>query len=97
MKIKASKLLKELLANSQKAFDSEDKNIQSAINDIIDFATIPDYETILKIINLNNEYLRASIIKTVLSTLIQNGVLENDIKSDNVSNIKAAYESSLNI
>ena len=35
MKIKASKLLKELLTNSQKAFNSEDKNIQSAINDTI--------------------------------------------------------------
>lgn len=84
-KCKTSEIFNELLSISQASLAVEDKHLVEKLKDVFRTTDIPDYETILKIIQANNEYLRMSMIRTVIAVLVKHGFLENDLNSSRVT------------
>ncbi len=89
-KTKASDLLYQMIFNSQKIFIAEDENYTKSMynilsNDIISQNKDFDLKTVAKIIRNNDEFIRISMIKTILQTLIENNIIEKDIDIFDVS------------
>lgn len=77
-KIKASELFVKLVVNSQHSMKSEDQQLIKRIAE--NHGNIEgDVEKILNDISMSNEYIRISIIKTTVMTLIELGMVEEDI------------------
>ncbi len=77
-KIKASELFVKLVVNSQHSMKSEDQQLIKRLAD--NHGNIEgDIEKILNDISMSNEYMRISIIKTTVITLIELGIIEKDI------------------
>lgn len=86
-KIKASDLFVELMLTSQVAMASEDNQVTKRIAE--NHPTIRESEKLLiKDISINNEYMRISMIKTTIMTLVKLGIVEEDINmlNPNISN-----------
>lgn len=77
-KIKASELFIKLILNSQYSMASEDDQV---INRMLEnHKKIDSYtKKILSDITINNEYMRISMLKTTVLTLIELGIIENDV------------------
>lgn len=89
-KTKASDLLYQMIFNSQKVFIAEDENYIQSMHNILANNMIPqnqnvDCKTLVSVIHNNNEFMRISFIKTILQTLIENNIIENDIDIFDVS------------
>lgn len=78
-KLKASKLFEDLFKNSQRAFISEEDNLKNALTKVGNGVKINEFEFALSAIRFNNEFLRLSMIKALISTLIDNDIVEADI------------------
>ena len=78
--IKASELLKNLSYNLQKSFIDEDKHIIPVIEKIRQEENNITYDTILKVLRVHDEFIRFALIKTIIQTLIDNALIENDIQ-----------------
>lgn len=77
-KIKASKLFVKLVVNSQHSMKSEDQQFIKRIAE--NHGSIDgDIQKIISDISMSNEYMRISIIKTIVITLIELGIVEKDI------------------
>lgn len=77
-KIKASELFVKLVVNSQRSMKSEDQQLIKRIAE--NHGSIEgDIEKIINDISMSNEYMRISIIKTTVITLIELGIVEKDI------------------
>lgn len=77
-KIKASELFVKLVVNSQHSMKSEDQQLIKRIAE--NHGNIEgDIEKIINDISMSNEYMRISIIKTTVITLIELGIVEKDI------------------
>lgn len=77
-KIKASELFVKLVVNSQHSMKSEDSNLIKRIAE--NHGSIGgDLEKIIHDISMSNEYMRFSIIKTAVITLVELGMVEKDI------------------
>lgn len=77
-KIKASELFVKLVVNSQHSMKSEDQQLIKRIAE--NHGSIEgDIEKIINDISMSNEYMRISIIKTTVITLIELGMVEKDI------------------
>lgn len=74
-KIKASELFKILVKDSQSSFASEDKRITMHIQKYYNNTT----KDIFDMIGKNNEYIRFSLIKTMVLSLCDIGIVEKDI------------------
>ena len=98
-KIKVSELLKQMVTDSQKALSSEDTRIQEHIFTITgnknikrDNATLED---VLSIISKNNEYLRFSLIKSVILSLENLDLIENDLNINDRDKIDTIIHNAL--
>lgn len=77
-KIKASELFVKLVVNSQRSMKSEDQQLIKRIAE--NHGSIEgDTEKILNDISMSNEYMRITIIKTTVMTLIELGIIEEDV------------------
>ena len=77
-KIKASDLFVKLVVNSQRSMESEEQQLIKRIAE--NHGSIEgDVEKIINDISMSNEYMRISIIKTTVITLIELGMVEKDI------------------
>ncbi|MCR2050391.1 hypothetical protein NSB25_24415 [Acetatifactor muris] len=77
-KIKASELFVKLVVNSQHSMKSEDQQLIKRIAE--NHRSIEgDIEKILNDISMSNEYMRISIIRTTVITLIELGIIEKDV------------------
>lgn len=77
-KIKASELFVKLVVNSQHSMKSEDQQLIKRIAE--NHGSIEgDIHKIISDISMSNEYMRISIIKTTVITLIELGIVEKDI------------------
>ena len=77
-KIKASELFVKLVVNSQRSMESEEQQLIKRIAE--NHGSIEgDVEKIINDISMSNEYMRISIIKTTVITLIELGMVEKDI------------------
>jgi hypothetical protein len=84
-KIKASDLFVELMLTSQIAMASEDSQIIKRISE--NHPDISDSEKMLiKDIGISNEYMRISMIKTIIITLVKLGIVEEDVDILNLNN-----------
>ena len=77
-KIKTSELLRRMIYNSKLSYISEDKRFLDSIkvysfNDTITFRDVRD------MLLLSQEFVRTSMIKTMLKTLQDYSLIENDI------------------
>ena len=79
MKIKTSILMKDLIKNSQISMQEEDNNLIQSITKYINEKSVYNIENMLEIINLNNEFVRMVFVKTIIKTLIEYDILDNDI------------------
>lgn len=77
-KIKASELFVKLIVNSQHSMKSEDQKLIKRIAENHE-SIEGDTEKIIKDISMSNEYMRISIIKTTVITLIELGIVEKDV------------------
>lgn len=76
--IKASELFVKLVVNSQHSMKSEDQQFIKRMAE--NHGSIEDdVEKTLNDISISNEYMRISIIKTTVMTLIELGMVEEDI------------------
>ena len=80
-KIRTSELMEKMIVNSQKSFISEDKSLQAAIlkNVYMDNNDAMSLIDVVRLISLNNEYLRISFIKAFCKTLEEYRLLDKDI------------------
>lgn len=77
-KIKASELFVKLVVNSQYSMKSEDQQLIKRIAE--NHGSIEgDIEKIINDISMSNEYMRISIIKTTVITLVELGIVEKDM------------------
>lgn len=86
-KIKASELFVKLVVNSQYSMKSEDQQLIKRIAE--NHGSIEgDIEKIINDISMSNEYMRISIIKTTVITLVELGIVEKDmdILNSDISN-----------
>ena len=77
-KINASELFVKLIVNSQHSMKSEDQKLIKRIAENHE-SIEGDTEKIIKDISMSNEYMRISIIKTTVITLIELGIVEKDV------------------
>lgn len=77
-KIKASELFVKLVVNSQHSMKSEDQQLIKRIAENHGSIEV-NIEKIINDISMSNEYMRISIIKTTVITLIELGIVEKDI------------------
>ena len=77
-KIKASELFVKLVVNSQHSMKSEDQQLIKRIAENHGSIEV-NIENIINDISMSNEYMRISIIKTTVITLIELGIVEKDI------------------
>lgn len=76
-KIKASNLFVKLVVNSQRSIESEKNKILQRVTE--NHSDNDSYtKSIISDIEMNSEFLRFSIIKTTILTLIEFGIVEND-------------------
>lgn len=95
-KIKASELFVKLVVNSQRSMESEDQQLIKRIAE--NHGTLEsDTEKIVKDINMSNEYMRISIIKTTIITLIELGIVEEDIDILNFNNSNKLVSKAMDI
>lgn len=95
-KIKASDLFVELMLTSQVAMASEDNQVTKRIAE--NHPTIMDSEKqLIKDISINNEYIRISMIKTTIMTLIKLGIVEEDMDILNPNNSNQLVEKAMDI
>lgn len=95
-KIKASDLFVELMLTSQVAMASEDNQITKRIAE--NHSNITDIEKqFIKDISMNNEYIRISMIKTTIMTLIKNGIVEEDMDILNPNNSNKLVSKAMDI
>ncbi len=95
-RIKASDLFVKLVVNSQRSMKSEDQQLIKRIAE--NHGTIEsDAEKILKDISMSNEYMRISIIKTTVTTLIELGIVEEDMDILNPNNSNQLVEKAMDI
>ena len=80
-KLKTSELIEKMIINSQQCFISEDKTLQEAILKNVDKNSCEamSLTDVVRMISLNNEYLRISFIKALCKTLEEYKVLDKDI------------------
>lgn len=78
-KIKSSELLEKIIYNSQKSMQSEDYQIKKAFYDECSGKMNDELKLVLKLIDLNNEFLRISFAKSTIQTLSDYGLIDNDI------------------
>lgn len=79
-KIKASELFKQLVIDSQKSLASEDEQMKKRLNENNSLKSKPlTYNNVLYIIGMNNEYIRFSLLKTMILTLCNLHMIENDL------------------
>lgn len=77
-KLKASELFVKLMVNSQFAMLSEDNNLTHRIaENHLNISN--DVKKILEDISMSNEYMRISMIKASIITLVELGIVEGDI------------------
>ncbi len=76
-KIKASELFVKLVVNSQRSMESEKQKLLKHINENHS-KNNSDFKSVISDFEMNNEFLRFSIIKTTILTLIEFGIAEND-------------------
>lgn len=95
-KIKASDLFVELMLTSQVAMASEDQQLikrikenHGVIND--------DVEKLLKDVSMSNEYMRISMIKTTIMTLIKLDIVEEDMDILNPNNSNQLVDKAMDI
>lgn len=94
--IKASELFVELVLTSQVAMASEDNQITNRIAE--NHPAITDVEKqFIKDISMNNEYIRISMIKTTIMTLIKYGIVEEDIDILNPNNSNMLVSKAMDI
>lgn len=94
-KIKASELFVKLVVNSQRSIESEKQKLLKHINENHS-ENNSDIKSVMSDFEMNNEFLRFSIIKTTILTLIEFGIAENDcdIFDETITNklIKDAFQ-----
>lgn len=94
-KIKASELFVKLVVNSQRSMESEKQKLLKHINENYS-ENNSDFKSVITDFEMNNEFLRFSIIKTTILTLIEFGIAENDcdIFDETITNklIKDAFQ-----
>lgn len=79
-KIKASELFKQLVIDSQKSLASEDEQMKNRLNENNNLKSKSlTYNDILYIVGMNNEYIRFSLLKTMILTLCNLHIIDNDI------------------
>lgn len=78
-KIKASELFKSLIKNSQLAFISEDENYTKSMQKILGEKLSPEQIQLIDLIHVNNEFMRISLAKAVITTLNEYGFVNIDI------------------
>ena len=78
-KISASELFKKLIVNSQYALASEDEQIKKRILECISGKKEIHFPELISILGMNNEYMRISMCKTIVSTLCEMNIIEKDI------------------
>lgn len=94
--IKASELFVELIFTSQVAMASEDNQITNRIAE--NHTAITDIEKqFIKDISMNNEYIRISMIKTIIMTLIKHGIVEEDMDILNPNNSNMLVSKAMDI
>ena len=93
-KIKASELFVKLVVNSQRSMESEKQKLLKHINE--NHSDNDNIKCVISDFEMNNEFLRFSIIKTTILTLIEFGIAENDcdIFDETITNrlIKDAFQ-----
>lgn len=95
-KIKASDLFVELMLTSQVAMTSEDNQVTKRIAE--NHPTIGDSEKqLIKDISINNEYMRISMIKTIIMTLIKLDIVEEDMDILNPNNSNQLVKKAMDI
>lgn len=95
-KIKASELFVKLVVNSQRSMQSEEQQLIKRIAE--NHGTVEgNIEKILKDISMNNEYMRISIVKTTVITLIELGIVEEDIDILNPDNSNQLISKAMDI
>ncbi len=95
-KIKASDLFVELMFTSQVAMASEDNQVTKRIAE--NHPTVGNSEKqLIKDISINNEYMRISMIKTTIMTLIKLGIVEEDMDILNPNNSNQLVEKAMDI
>jgi len=93
-RIKASDLFVELMLTSQVAMASEDNQVTKRIAE--NHLTVGDSEKqLIKDISINNEYMRISMIKTTIMTLIKLGIVEEDMDILNPNNSNQLVEKAM--
>lgn len=99
-KIKASELFEKLVNDTQKAMASEDPRIQGHLFTLtgnkkikVDHTTFQD---VLTIISKNNEYLRFSMIKSIILTLSDLNIIENDVNINDTEQVDKIINTALN-
>lgn len=95
-KIKASDLFVELMLTSQVAMASEDNQVTKRITE--NHPTVGDSEKqLIKDISINNEYMRISMIKTIIMTLIKLDIVEEDMDILNPNNSNQLVKKAMDI
>lgn len=98
-KIKASKLFEQLVIDSQQALATEDKRMQEHIFTLTGNKNIKrdntTFEDVLTIVSKNNEYIRFSLIKSVILSLENLDLIENDLNINDRDKIDTIIHNAL--
>lgn len=96
IKMKASELFIKMVVNSQNSFASEDQNFIKRIAENHGIIKA-DEEKMLKDISMSNEYIRMSIIKMIIVTLIDLDIVEKDVDILDVNKSNALISAAMDV